>query len=258
MRHGDEASRFTTEAPSPHGYMEGAEAAARHPQSLKPDKVPQKSVPRWAGRAGAERKKRRKTASKPARKNENQTRDFLRLVVGCFRARWIPPKNVGTIHHQQGWAKHFLEETAKAVQPETDSSWQHGSPFKEELQLLRMGNDLRLEGSFTRQAKKAGKACEWAEFLNKDRLNASITRMLQGGGARRRGSEGPFATDLAEEHVLPEADHGAVTLSYVCPHCHRYPLEDHIWWVSWEHESPVRKRMGDATGGVRSIMVLLA
>ena len=25
---------------------------------------------------------------------------------------------------------------------------------------------------------------------------------------------------------------GGVTLSYVCPHCHRFPLEDNMWWIS--------------------------
>ena len=28
---------------------------------------------------------------------------------------------------------------------------------------------------------------------------------------------------------------GGVTLSYVCPHCNRFPLEDYIWWVSTGH-----------------------
>ena len=33
-------------------------------------------------------------------------------------------------------------------------------------------------------------------------------------------------------------------MSYVCHRCHRYPLEDHIWW-SMERSS--------ATGGVRHV-----
>ena len=46
----------------------------------------------------------------------------------------------------------------------------------------------------------------------------------------------------AEKHGLLEADRRAsqrtgegVTLPYVCPHCHRFPLEDYIWWVSSGH-----------------------
>ena len=34
---------------------------------------------------------------------------------------------------------------------------------------------------------------------------------------------------------MPIEGQGGVTLSYVCPHCHRYPLEDYIWWVSSGH-----------------------
>ena len=35
---------------------------------------------------------------------------------------------------------------------------------------------------------------------------------------------------------------GGVTLSYVCPHCHRYPLEDHIWSVSTKHGDGNKKK----------------
>ena len=45
------------------------------------------------------------------------------------------------------WAQQLLEEAAIAVQLETDSSWQNESFFKDELDLLRMGSDLRVEGS---------------------------------------------------------------------------------------------------------------
>ena len=44
---------------------------------------------------------------------------------------------------KKGWAKHLLEQAAKAVQLETDSSWQNESPHEGELELLRMGSDLR-------------------------------------------------------------------------------------------------------------------
>ena len=35
--------------------------------------------------------------------------------------------------------------------------------------------------------------------------------------------------------TAPIAGVGDVTLSYVCPHCHCFPLEDYIWWVSSQH-----------------------
>ena len=27
----------------------------------------------------------------------------------------------------------------------------------------------------------------------------------------------------------------------MCPHCHRFPIEDYIWWVSLEHESKKKR-----------------
>ena len=32
--------------------------------------------------------------------------------------------------------------------------------------------------------------------------------------------------------IAPAGRQGGVTMSYLCPHCNSFPLEDHIWWVS--------------------------
>ena len=55
---------------------------------------------------------------------------------------------------------------------------------------------------------------------------------------------------------VPVQVQGFVTLSYVCPHCHRYPLEDCIWWVSlggcrWGTVTVPRAGRSSVTGGVR-------
>ena len=70
------------------------------------------------------------------------------------------------------WAKHLMEEVTKAVQLETYNIWQHESPYKGELEPLREGNDLRLEGSLMRQAFKAGNAGDGAESWQNDKLKA--------------------------------------------------------------------------------------
>ena len=59
------------------------------------------------------------------------------------------------------WAKHLLEAETKAVQFMTDSNRQNESPYKEELELLREGNDLQWRAPSMRQAFQAGKA--WAD-----------------------------------------------------------------------------------------------
>ena len=49
------------------------------------------------------------------------------------------------------------------------------------------------------------------------------------------------STDLLKRIIVPVEGQGGVTTSYVCPHCHRYPLEDHIWWVSGHGKKPVQQ-----------------
>ena len=58
------------------------------------------------------------------------------------------------------------------MQLETSSSWQNESPYKEELELLRVSGDMFVDGSLMRQATKAGKADDWAHLVENDRLNA--------------------------------------------------------------------------------------
>ena len=46
-----------------------------------------------------------------------------------------------------------------------------------------------------------------------------------------------------ERIIVPVEGQGEVTLSFVCPHCHRYPREDCIWWYaacgSWRNPNRV-------------------
>ena len=43
---------------------------------------------------------------------------------------------------------------------------------------------------------------------------------------------------------------GGVTLPYVCPHCHRFPLEDYIWWISSGHGKKQCNWWCEAGGGL--------
>ena len=52
------------------------------------------------------------------------------------------------------------------------------SPRKEELELLRVSCDLRLDGTLVRQALKAGKAVDWSELVKSHRLNAWTSAKL--------------------------------------------------------------------------------
>ena len=40
------------------------------------------------------------------------------------------------------------------------------------------------------------------------------------------------STDFLRRTIAPVGGSGGVTLSYICPHCNSFPLEDCICWVS--------------------------
>ena len=40
------------------------------------------------------------------------------------------------------------------------------------------------------------------------------------------------STDYLRRIIAPAGGQGGVTMSYLCPHCNSFPLEDYIWWVA--------------------------
>ena len=38
------------------------------------------------------------------------------------------------------------------------------------------------------------------------------------------------STDYLRRIIAPVGGQGGVTISYLCPHCNGFPLEDYIWW----------------------------
>ena len=40
------------------------------------------------------------------------------------------------------------------------------------------------------------------------------------------------STDYLRRIIAPVGGHGGVTMSYLCPNCNSFPLEDYVWWVS--------------------------
>ena len=139
-------------------------------------------------------------------------------------------------------ARDLMAEAATAMQQE--KSWPRESPHKEVLELLRESEGMRLEGTTViRQAMKGGRACDWSELLKSDKLNAD--------GDRRSIAHQilPKSTDVLRRIIVPVGGQGGVTLSYVCPHCHRFPPEDNIWWVSTEHGKKQSNWWCTACGG---------
>ena len=42
-------------------------------------------------------------------------------------------------------------------------------------------------------------------------------------------------TDFVRRIIAPNGGVGGITLSYVCPHCRCFPLENCTWWVTSGH-----------------------
>ena len=40
------------------------------------------------------------------------------------------------------------------------------------------------------------------------------------------------STDYLRRIIAPVGGQGGVTMSYLCPNCNSFPLEDYIWWVT--------------------------
>ena len=75
-------------------------------------------------------------------------------------------------------------------------------------------------------------------------------------GDQRKSTE---QQGVAEEHGLDEADHCDSRRStegshcdYVCPHCHRFPLEDYIWSLR-STVMAARTRRSNAIGSGRRV-----
>ena len=44
-------------------------------------------------------------------------------------------------------------------------------------------------------------------------------------------------TDYLRRIIAPAGGQGGVTLSYLCPHCNSFPLEDYVWWTQLERST---------------------
>ena len=92
-----------------------------------------------------------------------------------------------------------------------------------------------------RQAIKAEKAGDWADLVKGDKLNAWTSAKLRVCFCEVEQEEeernsmvqhiSQKSTDFLRRIIVPVEGQGGVTLSYVCPHCHRYPLEEAVQLV---------------------------
>ena len=74
------------------------------------------------------------------------------------------------------WARELMDNATRALQLGT--SWQDQSPYKEELEQVRVSGDVRLDGTLIRQAIEAGTLVGWSELLKSDKLKTMSGRAL--------------------------------------------------------------------------------
>ena len=66
---------------------------------------------------------------------------------------------------KKAWARLVLAGADNVRQHGTDGRWQHETPHKEKLELVRHCNDVRFEGVPKCQACYAEKSGDWANYL---------------------------------------------------------------------------------------------
>ena len=134
--------------------------------------------------------------------------------------------------------------------------WQQESPYKEELELVKHNRDLCFKGLSVRRAYHAGKSGDWGRYLQEFRkddklsewasmkVKASYEKVEAVDIGRLSSAQDMLrkSSDVQRRIIAPNDGSGGVTLSYVCPHCHCFPLEDNIWWVSSGHSDGNRKK----------------
>ena len=145
-------------------------------------------------------------------------------------------------------ARKTAADAAQEKREGMQGHWQQESFFKEVLEQVKRSADTDCNAKMLRRAYNAKKLCNWESFKKEckkegkpcgrtiERLQEAydkvaledIVRLSIAHDILRKG------TDLLRRIIAPGDGMEGVTLSYVCPHCTCFPLDDNIWWVSTE------------------------
>ena len=97
--------------------------------------------------------------------------------------------------------------------------------MKKGFTALKNGNREECEDIFRKM-----KASEWAF----DRSKEAFEKVAQDEAEKVSIVQAIMleSTDYLRRNIAPLGGQGGVTMSYLCPHCNSFPLEDYVWWVS--------------------------
>ena len=109
--------------------------------------------------------------------------------------------------------------------------------------MKKSRQEYKVSGSRKSMMKKnftALKNGTWEEYKEtfKEQMKASEWAFDRLGGTGRGRKDEHCARVHAEKYdnlrriIAPVGGQGGVTMSYLCPNCNSFPLEDNVWWVS--------------------------
>ena len=147
-------------------------------------------------------------------------------------------------------AKKILEDASRERQEGIQGQWQQESPFREVLEQVRRNVDIGCDAQMMRKGCIALRDGSWEEFKEgcREKEKSSewtLEKIREAYEKVAREDIGRWgivqeisrkSTDSLRRIIAPVGGRGGVTLSFFCPHCNSFPLEDYIWWVSTGHE----------------------
>ena len=143
-------------------------------------------------------------------------------------------------------AKKFRQLADEGEQGGIQGQWQQESPAREYLEQVKCCHDTDCNESMMKKGVTALKNGTWEEYEEsfKEKMKASewafdrikeVFDLVAQDEARKVSSVQEImfkSTDYLRRIIAPMGGQGGVTMSYLCPHCSSFPLEDCVWWVS--------------------------
>ena len=143
-------------------------------------------------------------------------------------------------------AKKFRDDAEKEKQEGTQGQWQREPPAKEYLEQVKCSEDTDCTPRIMNQAFFALKAGDWEKYKSIIRVQTkamkwALIEYKKPSRRWRKMRQGRLSTaqklmlrstDYLRRIIAPAGGQGGVTMSYLCPHCNSFLLEDYVWWVS--------------------------
>ena len=131
-------------------------------------------------------------------------------------------------------------------QEDKQGQWQQESLAKEYLDQVKCCTDTDCTPRIMKHCVFALKSGEWEEKRSIFKVEVGVTewvferireafgKVAKDEAGRMRIVQGIMlkSTDFLRRIIAPPGGQGGVTMSYLCPKCNSFLLEDYVWWVS--------------------------